>query len=201
MDSETPSAFARRLGINRSTVTRAIQAGRLHLVEGLLDIESSLHRWADTKAGTRPDVAARHAAQRQRAKETHPSEEISTGGRAAPRSSVSEGLPEEAGTQPYYVARRIAAQNNLVKLSMALRAYRRYPLESVRREAHALGGTLRDALDRMVDQTAPPLAVLSAPEDRQRLIERQIAAIRRIIRRELPRAMRRLRASQGRTAP
>jgi len=61
---ETPAAFARRLGVHKSTVCRAIKSGRLIVSSGMLDVADSLQRWENTKPGTRPDVLARHAAKR-----------------------------------------------------------------------------------------------------------------------------------------
>ncbi len=61
---ETPAAFARRLGVHKSTISRAISAGRLVLDGGFLDVEVSLRLWQATKPGLRPDVLARHAAKR-----------------------------------------------------------------------------------------------------------------------------------------
>jgi hypothetical protein len=63
MTLESKAAFARRLGVNKSTITRAAQAGRLVLQGDLVDVEASLARWQATQAG-RTDVAERHAAQR-----------------------------------------------------------------------------------------------------------------------------------------
>jgi hypothetical protein len=65
--TETPSEFARRLGVNKSTVCRAIQEGRLLASGGKLDVADNLRRWEATKPGTRADVAARHAAKRVKA--------------------------------------------------------------------------------------------------------------------------------------
>jgi len=70
---ETPAAFARRLGVHKSTISRAIAAGRLHLDGGFLDVDASMRLWQATKPGLRPDVLARHAAKRGQAiPEAHP---------------------------------------------------------------------------------------------------------------------------------
>src|SRR5574337_1226193 len=119
---ESRAAFARRLGVARSTITRAAQNGRLVLIGEEIDVEASLARWHAT-AGARSDVAARHAAQRG---------------------------------------------------------------------ALALGATLRSAIERLIDQTAPRLAVLPAAE-RQALLAAEIAPLRRLLRGEFPRALRRIR--------
>jgi len=64
MTTETQAAFARRLGVNRSHITRLKQDGRLVMIEDrLIDIEASTARLIETSAG-RDDVAARWARQR-----------------------------------------------------------------------------------------------------------------------------------------
>ena len=56
----TQSAFSRHLGVDKAHVTRLKQAGRLVIVDGLVDVEASKRRIEQT-AGTRDDVARRHA--------------------------------------------------------------------------------------------------------------------------------------------
>lgn len=208
---ERPSAFAARLGVARSTITRAIQRGSLLLGEdGRLDVADSLQRWQQTTSGLRPDVAARHADRRREsaaicpAQEDSPSEGITrlSGALLAPFSDLGAGTipgglpggPPEPGTLPYWTARRLAAQNALALISLQLRQHQRYPMEDIRREAYAIGSVLRGALDRMVDQSAPRL-VAAGPEERARLLGTELALIHRTLRAEFLRAMRRIRKS------
>jgi len=206
---ENAAAFARRLGVHKSNVTRAIQSGRLiRDADGLLDIAANLLRWQETKAGTRPDVSARHERARGA---TSPAKAPATPN-LAPRPENSFSAPSDTvaaaadlsdddnnptepppGRQQHYAALRIGAQNNLLKLAIALRTHRRYPLAGIRAEALALGGSLRAALERLVDQTAPRLALLDNTADRQALIAAETNSLRRAMRSELPRALRRLR--------
>ena len=212
MDRVRPVDFARILGIHKSTVTRAIQSGRLIAVDGKLDVQENLRRWESTKAGSRPDVAARHASQRPQDSRTPVrTAENATAAQADTLTDEKSGpereenLPAdqagssslESGTLPYFTARRIDAQNKLVKLGMQLRAGRRYPVEGMRREALALGGTLRASLERLVDQTAPRLAVTSDRAARRDLLEAETRQLRRDLRREFVRSLRRLRAIAG----
>lgn len=220
--TENASAFARRLGVNRSTICRAIQSGRLICDDrGLLDVQINLERWAQTASGKRPDVAERH--QNARSDEDRAKHEAALAIRAA-RDRADQAIdpldldPDQArdpveqdmaiddddelggsiaiepGTLAWYGAQKIRAQNRLVLLGMALRAHRRYPLDGIQREAAALGGILRSAFDRLVDQTAPRLAIERSAEGRRAMIEAEIAEVRRIFRREFPRALRRLRS-------
>src|SRR5574340_124396 len=155
---ESRAAFARRLGVARSTVTRAAQDGRLVLVGEEIDVEASLARWHAT-AGARSDVAARHAAQR---------------GAPLPGASQPQGKPAEAPQEAAsglelpetpsdtgrtrYKAMALHYENQAIKLQMALNRGRRHRLAAVKREALALGATLRSAIERLIDQTAPRLA-------------------------------------------
>ena len=67
---ESKAAFARRLGVSRSTVTRAAQSDRLVInVDGLVLINESLAKWESTK-GARSDVEQRHAQNRGHAIQT-----------------------------------------------------------------------------------------------------------------------------------
>lgn len=210
MERENAAAFARRLGVNRSTVSRAIADGRLIAVAGWLDVAVNLQRWQDTKTGARPDVAARHAAQRALAMPNPAPEAENAAQResaAVLRAILQDDTPEDGETDDrdsqaddaaaphtlqHYAALKLAAQNDLVRLGMALRAHRRYPLDNIRKEAYSLGGTLRSALERLVDQTAPRLA-MADPADRAAILAEEAAKLRRLLRREPLRALRRLR--------
>ena len=220
---ETPAAFARRLGVHKSTISRAIAAGRLVLDGGFLDVDASLRLWQATKPGLRPDVLARHAAKRSPAiPEAIPA---AAAPRSAPETASDAQDDGDAGTDPDrlldgdedgefsppaaaagsprladYTQSLLASQNALARLSIQLRTHKRYPADAMQAEAQALGATLRGALERLVDQTAPRLAVQSDPGARRALLEEQVKALGRTLRREMPRALRRLRLAGKKTA-
>ena len=209
---ETKSAFARRIGVHKSQITRAAQAGRLVLnAGGMVEVEASVERWHATKGG-RDDVAARHAAQRGAGAanrgtvgvQAKPSAEPAQNGlnnatSAQPGAQPSGEMPEPGG-RARYKAVSMHFENQSIKLEMALRRGLRYPLEAVRREALALGATVRAALERIIDQTAPRLAILGTGLERRRLIDTELRRVRWVVKSELPRALRRMRAD-GRKAP
>ena len=213
---ETPAAFARRLGVHKSTISRAIAAGRLVLDGGFLDVEVSLRLWQATKPGLRPDVLARHAAKRSPAiPEAIPA---AAAPRSAPETAAGAAEDDDAATEldrllggdedgegsppadaagsprlADYTQALLASQNALARLSIELRTHKRYPADAIHDEAQALGATLRGALERLVDQTAPRLAVQRDPAARRALLVEQVKALGRTLRREMPRALRRLR--------
>ncbi|MGE4340205.1 MAG: hypothetical protein AB7E55_30270 [Pigmentiphaga sp.] len=211
MTLESKAAFARRLGVNKSTITRAAQAGRLVMDGDLVDIEASLTRWHATKGG-RTDVEERFAAQRgqeiPQAPTAYPAEENATAGDSgAAAGAFAEGLHGQPHAQPsgatpgggddrtHYKALTLRFENETIKLEMALRRHLRYPLPSVRREAYGLGLALRASVERMVDQTAPRLAAAQTPERRALLIA-ECHALSRAMHTEFVRALRRLRQSE-----
>lgn len=200
MTIESQAAFARRIGVNRSTVFRHVEAGRVIVVGKMIDVEASLALLAAT-TGTRPDVTARHAAEKQgqpSANTSHP-EKIAP---APENDALSAGAVAEKRSDPkesksHYKAQALAAENNTILLERDLRRGRRHALASVKKEAAGIGATLRSALERLVDQTAPRLAVMPQAAARADLIRAEIAAVRRLIRAEFPRALRRIRKQGG----
>jgi len=61
MSRESKSAFARRLGVAPSYVTKLKDEGRIVVVDGQIEVEASLARMEATKDPNRDDVRQRHA--------------------------------------------------------------------------------------------------------------------------------------------
>ena len=196
---ETKSAFARRINVHKSQITRAAQAGRLVLnAGGMVEVEASVERWHATKGG-RDDVAARHAANRGvagvSAQPKAESAQNARNGATLPHPAAQPAADQgEAGNRTRYKVMTLHFENQAIKLDMALRRGLRYPLEAVRREALALGATVRAALERIIDQTAPRLAIMTGDLDRRRLLDTELRRLRWMVKSELPRALRRMRA-------
>lgn len=85
-------------------------------------------------------------------------------------------------------------ENSTLKLEMALRRGLRFERAAVRRESAGLGAILRAGIERVIDQTAPRLAACANDLQRRQILDKEIARLRHIIKRELPRALRRMRA-------
>ena len=94
------------------------------------------------------------------------------------------------------VFRQLAVEQ--IKLGMAMARGLRFNRKDVAREAVALGAIVRSAVERVIDQTAPRLAVMNAPDRRRELLGAELRAVRRALRAEFPRALRRLRSASQR---
>lgn len=192
--------LAKILEVDRAAVTRAVQSGRLLVGEdGKLDLDESISRWNLLRAGTRPDVDARLKELRESARPAIPpavraatiTQEQEVVLESAPENG-DEG-PSATGDLQKHHARRLAAQNALARIEIDLRRHRRHMLSATLDEAQSIGGMLRAAADRLVDQSAPLLAAQGDKGDRLALLSIRCEELRRLFRREFPRALRRLR--------
>ncbi len=216
-------ALTQRMGraVAPSTVTRWGQDGKIVLVAAgrtaKVDVEASLARLDSLGVGKmRPDVAARHTDETahkaahgpQTAKPipnpTQPKNAASNAASAATVGATLDDLPAPTAGGPgkaKYKAIALHFENQTIKLGMALAQGRRYPRQEVRDEANGLGNGLRAAVERLIDQTAPRLAVLPGHLDRGLLLKREVRKIKRLINLEFAGSLRRLRrhARKGKT--
>lgn len=215
---ETRAQFARRMGqrmgreIARSTVTRWAEQGRIVGAKGgKIDVAASLARLDQTATGQlRPDVSARHARETRSpiskptpAEKNAPKRPFSPPADSESNAGEQADDPDDAAIaspdRVRYKALALQAENGLVKLGLALQRGLRFYVSDVKAETHGIGGTLRAALERLIDQTAPRLAI-ATPAARSQLIEQEIRRVRAIVNREYPRAIRRARtAARGKT--
>jgi len=210
---ETKAAFARRLGVNKSTITRAEQAGRLVMQGGKVDVEASLARWHAT-AGGRTDLAEKHARQRgqtiPQVSQPAPTQKTATTGAYSPDAGKVAALQppqpllvqlappatigvDDDATRQQYRATVLHYENQTIKLQMALDKGQRHQLAAVQREAYSLGAALQAGLERLIDQTAPRLAAATDCDARAALLCDECGRLARSIRAEFVRSARRLR--------
>lgn len=193
--TETRAKFAARLGVARSTITRAMQSGRLVMHEsGDVLVEPSLKRWHETKGG-RDDLTERHAQNRGASiPEAAQAKENATAARKTRNESATNNKeadePIQAGSKASYKAAAMKYENDAIKLEIALRHHRRYPAAAVSHEALGIGGTVRATLERFIDQLAPRLAVLSDKSAKQQLLIAESKRGSRSVKNEFIRAMR-----------
>ena len=164
---ETKAAFARRLKINKSVVTRGGQRDRLVLTaDGFVDVEKSLVRWRETR-GTRDDVAARHAQNRGAEVLTdHPAQKNAP--QAAVDPAATDATPEQPGdaSAPDGVGARLRmatmrereAKAEQVAMEVDIKAgllVERAEVEFILRDfGHTLRGLLEGLPDRLASEVA-----------------------------------------------
>ena len=187
----------RHLGVNRSTVTRAVQAGRIAPdADGRFDFNACATAW-HASAGGRTDVAARHAEKRGAdIPQAHPSP------KNAARAHAAAALPalddttdaQHGNTSTRNKAKTLVLhyENSSIKLEMALRRFVRVIPQDAGREAAGLGSLLRAGIERVIDQTAPRLAAAGNELQRRQILDKELKHLRWMFKRELPRAVRRL---------
>jgi len=186
----TQNDLARFLGVHKSSVSRAVKAGRIKPEsDGSFDFDKCAAAWHSSSGG-RIDVAARHAAQRgaaipkaQPAAENAPNAEYA---QSAASLGVEDGGRNKAKTLLLHY------ENSAIKLEMAKRRGLRYELVDARREGRGLGAMDRASGDRIVDQVAPRYAATVDANARRRMLFEQAMRMVRYGERELPRALRRM---------
>ena len=186
--------FARQIGYDKSRITQLKRAGRIVMSPDgrLVNVEASIARMTETADPGRMDVTERHAAKRQAAGKVSVS--------AAQPAPHPESLTESAlGLDPSGRAKAKALlmhfENSSLKLEMALRRGLRFERAAVKREATSLGAMLRAGIERVIDQTAPRLAACGNDIERRGIIDKEIRRLRWMVKRELPRALRRMKDS------
>lgn len=192
---ETRAQFARRIGRDRSSVTRMAQKGLLVLTDaGHVDVEPSLARLA-ASGGLRPDVAERNAANRA---QNGRNGAFGPGGAATPPPPVQFSAPERPegvdGGPPgraLFKAIALNAENQLILLERQIRTGARIELPALRDAAETLGGQFRASLERLIDYSAPLLA-LQDPAARAAALAAACGKERRRLRHALRRAQLRL---------
>ena len=148
MTIETQTEFARRIGKAKSWVTKLKGDGRLVMSpEGLVDVEASLARIAQTGGG-RPDVAERHAAERQAPAAA--GGQVSDAGKG--RQRINHSTLNEAK------ARKEAALAEQEEIKLQRMRGEVVDRETVDDALRFIGGAVRAAFDVLPDQTAPLVA-------------------------------------------
>lgn len=179
MTIESKSQFAKRINRAPSYITELIGHGRIVFDESgkKVNVEASLVKLEQTASGANPAVAARHEAARNSEKP------------ARKKRKVAE---VQENSRQFYEQTLQQIKNNNKKLDFDLVLNKRFSLQDVRREAQSLGNTMRASLERLVDQTAPRIAVVQDEKQRAVILQDEIKKLGIVIKAEFPRAMRRL---------
>lgn len=159
----TRAEFARQMGVNRSTVTRWAEQGRLVLLtDGSVDAAASRLR-IDQTSGGRDDVAARHAAARARnGAQDAPAGQGGTASITPPVDNAPAGLessrPPGVETRADAQARKESAAADLLEIELQEKRGSMLPADQAEAAFRAVGAAVRAALDVLPDQTAPLVA-------------------------------------------
>lgn len=155
----TRAGFARMLGINRSTVTRWAEVGRLVLDDyGNVRVEESRRRLGETSGG-RDDVAARWASQRVASMSApQPDPENAPTARSAPATGNNGGNAAGVETRSEAQARKEAASADLMEIELAQKRGNLIPKEDVDAALKSFAAGVRARLDVLADQLAPVVA-------------------------------------------
>lgn len=179
----TKSEFAKLLGKNKSYATRLDQAGRLVMVDGLVDVEASRALIAATADPSRAEVVAARDARKGRAPLPPPD--------AAQVGGIT-GANEQHGTRAHYQRLALQFDNGLTKCMIQLKMGARFWRESARREPRGVGEMSRAGIERMIDQLHARMTVARDEGQRRALIAAEVRRIKRAVKKEAVRAMRRM---------
>ncbi|MBI3096364.1 MAG: hypothetical protein HYY97_15960 [Rhodocyclales bacterium] len=182
MSRESKSAFARRLGVAPSYVTKLKDEGRIVVVDGQVEVEASLARMEATKDPNRDDVRQRHAKARDAKRlaeasgagvagviATREGEESGGNVKTAPGadSGGREGDDEEPEAGPVIQAAEVFRKARTAKMHFESRRAvirvarlqgRLADMATIRKSAGNDGASLRSLLENLPDQAAPRLA-------------------------------------------
>lgn len=175
---ETKAAFSRRLGVNKSTVTRMAKAGRLVLTEsGKVKVEESLAQINATQ-GHRTDVSQRHAQNRGHAlNNATQAQQSATGDDLNAAMAQSEPTSQPANNERTALqAAALDFKNKSLKLEEALNRGIRLDKDEYHSDLAKQGGNIKSAIERLIDNLAPQLTGLSK-DDRQQKIQQQVSVL------------------------
>lgn len=181
-------AFAEQIGMSVGWVQKLVDTGRCVMTpDGKINGPASRALMAQTQGG-RTDVAERNAAGRggRAAQDVAPPPADNT-----PPPSIDVGHTD-GSSRAKAKALLMHYENSSIKLEMALRRGLRFERAAIKREAAGLGAMLRAGIERVIDQTAPRLAAASNELQRRQIIEKEIRRLKFMMKRELPRALRRM---------
>ena len=156
----TQSDFAKLMGWNKSTVTRAKQGGRIVMASGLVDVEASRARLEAT-GGMRFDVAARHGRERAAKTAAGGPQEVGAGGtvgEGAKTAPAAGGTPWRDENRADAQARKESAAADLLEIELAQKRGQVIPKDDVDQALKTFAASTRARLDTLPDQLAPLLA-------------------------------------------
>ena len=171
MTTESRADFARRLGWNRSSVTRAVQNGRVVLVGDLVDVDASL-----SKIEALASPYAHHRAHAQQLDESRQAKAPTLGAVAAAMKALAPlpeneaGMPLESIEQLNLRLKRAEANKReheeaITRMDREERAGNLIAREDVEFALDDFGATLRSLMENWADRMAPVVHPLQSIEE------------------------------------
>ena len=171
---ESKAAFARRLGVSRSTVTRAAQSDRLVInVDGLVLINESLAKWESTK-GARSDVEQRHAQNRGHAIQT---QQGKTQAQQDDDIDLDATEQQVGAERAQYKAAALDFGNKKLKLEEALNRGIRIGKQQHHKDIALKAKQIKSAIEILIDNLSPQLIGITDKTKRATLIKSETQKI------------------------
>lgn len=166
--TETKAQFSKRLGVNKSTITRYDQAGRLVLApNGKVKVEESLALIASTK-GARGDVSAKHG-------QVHGS--VAHNATESVADDDMSAAVEMVGLDRAKLKMAaITYGNNILKIEMGIANGSLLKKEDVISAASKNGRSFRVGIERLIDNLAPILVNVHGVDARLEAISGAISS-------------------------
>ena len=180
---ETKAEFARRLGVNRSTVTRGVQQGRILVNgEGLVLIRESLASWEASKAG-RVDMEAYHAQKRGHGLNLSADGfgELELGYYKPLSEDEDEDLALDASSvdkaRADVKAEKVHFENQLFHLEQSIERGNTLIKSEFEREIADIAKALSSGLDRITDNLAPQLVNKTSKSVRRAMVDNALSGL------------------------
>lgn len=176
MTTETQADFARRMeshmgrAVNRSTVKRWADAGRIVMDGDKVDVEASLAQLGGTQGG-RQDVSDRH---------TNEADEKATAGRTAPdvaQPAADLSMEKARRVRAVADARKSAAEAEIREMERDRMAGKLIDKEVVDFVINDYGATLRSLMENLAGRIAPVVYPLTTLEETHAAIDEAAEAV------------------------
>lgn len=157
MTTESRADFARRMGWNRSSVTRAVKDGRVVLVDGMVDVEASL---AKIDA-----LASPYAHHRAHAQQLEDERAQKAAGDAPAQPMAHEGLEALNLRLKRAEADKREHEAEMARMERETMAGNLIAREDVEFALDDFGATLRSLMENLADRLAPVVHPLQSMEE------------------------------------
>jgi hypothetical protein len=164
----TQAEYARRRGVSRAAITKAIKSGRITPIDGRIDPDVADIQWARNTSTARAPVAGPAPA--------------AAAASIAPRASVrvtrlNDGDEDEPATLLESRARREAALAELAELELSEKRGELVSAAAIERAMATKIMSVRESLDTLADRITPLLAAETDPDKVYKLLRGEIRQV------------------------